>query len=324
MNIDVTGRRVLLDGCGPDTPALIHELLGEGAEVTLAATAYPTSVRDLAERGLITLVDEPHPGFDLVLTPRPVPPADEVNPQPGRRGTVTLVGGGPGDPGLLTVAGLAALRAADVVVHDRLAPLASLAEARGAELIDVGKIPRGEFTPQERINRVLIEHALAGRSVVRFKGGDNFVFGRGGEEALACAEAGIEVTVIPGVTSAVAAAALAGIPVTHRNLTQGFTVISGHAGPGDPRSTLDWAALASANTTLVILMGVATLPAITATLQEHGLDGATPAASIADAGLPSMRVVRGTVATIAELSAREGIVAPAVTVIGRVAGLDVA
>jgi len=126
-----------------------------------------------------------------------------------------------------------------------------------AVIIDVAKIPRGEFTPQERINELLVEHARTGATVVRLKGGDNFVFGRGGEEWQACAAAGIPVTVIPGVSSAIAGPALAGIPLTHRQLTQGFTVISGHAAPGDPASTLDWAALAHANTTLVIMMGVA-------------------------------------------------------------------
>ncbi|MET1005913.1 MAG: uroporphyrinogen-III C-methyltransferase [Propionibacteriaceae bacterium] len=238
-------------------------------------------------------------------------------------GRVTLVGGGPGDPGLLTVAGLDAIRTADVIVCDRLAPLAALQHARpDAEIIDVGKIPRGEFTPQERINALLVEHAGRGRRVVRFKGGDNFVFGRGGEEWQACALAGIPVDVIPGVTSAVAAPALAGIPLTHRALTQGFTVVSGHLPPGDPGSTLDWGALARTNTTLVVMMGVATLAAIATELVRHGLPSDTPAATVADAGMPSMRTVRGTVATIAELTASQGIRPPAITVIGAVAGFD--
>ena len=152
-------------------------------------------------------------------------------------GTVTLVGGGPGDPGLITVQGLHAIRQADVVVYDRLAPLECLAEARPeAELIEVGKIPRGPQTRQERISEIMIQHAWAGRAVVRLKGGDSFVFGRGGEEWQACAAAGVPVHVVPGVTSAVAVPELAGIPVTHRSLTQGFTVVSGHVPPGDPVS----------------------------------------------------------------------------------------
>ncbi|MFL6065713.1 MAG: uroporphyrinogen-III C-methyltransferase [Friedmanniella sp.] len=241
-------------------------------------------------------------------------------PRSDGRGEVVLVGGGPGDPGLLTVAGLEAVRTADVLVVDRLAPLSVLQQVRpGAEIIDVAKIPRGSFTPQERINELLVEHGLAGRRVVRLKGGDNFVFGRGGEEWQACAAAGIPVRVIPGVSSAIAAPALAGIPLTHRQLTQGFTVVSGHLAPGDPGSTLDWAALARAGTTLVVLMGVATLPAITAELMAQGMSGDTPAATVADAGLPSQRAVRGRVDDIAARTAAADLRPPAITVIGAVA-----
>jgi len=236
-------------------------------------------------------------------------------------GRVILVGGGPGDPGLLTLAGLDAIRHAEVIVCDRLAPLAVLDQARpDAVIIDVAKIPRGEFTPQERINELLVEHARTGATVVRLKGGDNFVFGRGGEEWQACAAAGIPVTVIPGVSSAIAGPALAGIPLTHRQLTQGFTVISGHAAPDDPASTLDWSALARANTTLVIMMGVAKLGAIAAKLITEGLDAETPAMTVADAGLPSQLVVRGTLGDITERGHQAKIKPPAITVIGAVAG----
>ena len=238
-------------------------------------------------------------------------------------GIVTLIGGGPGDPGLMTLAGLAALREADVVLYDHLAPLACLAECRpGAELIDVGKIPRGPSTPQERINELLIEHARAGRRVARFKGGDNYVFGRGGEEWLACEAAGVAVRVIPGVTSAVAAPALAGIPVTHRGLAQGFTVVSGHVPPGDAACTLDWAALARTNTTLVVLMGVRHLAAIGAELLAQGMAPDVPAAVVADAGSPQMRTLRGRLDTIAGLAEAAEIRPPAITIIGAVAGLD--
>lgn len=241
---------------------------------------------------------------------------------PGRLGEVILVGGGPGDPELLTVGGLAALRRADVIITDRLAPLASLAEARaGAEVIDVGKVPGGRSTRQETINALLIEHARAGRVVVRLKGGDNFVFGRGGEEWEACAEAGIPVTIVPGVSSATAVPGLAGIPVTHRDLVQGFTVVTGHVPPGHPGSTLDWSALARSGTTLVIMMGVATLPAITVELIKHGMPADLPAATIADGGLPSMQVVRGPLDRIADLTEQAGLRPPAITVIGAVAGL---
>ncbi|QQS01574.1 MAG: uroporphyrinogen-III C-methyltransferase [Austwickia sp.] len=246
-------------------------------------------------------------------------------------GTVTLVGGGPGDPGLITVQGLHAIRQADVLVYDRLAPLECLAEARpSAELVDVGKIPRGRQTPQERINEILVAEAAAGKRVVRLKGGDAFVFGRGGEEWQACTAAGVPVHVVPGVTSAVAIPELAGIPVTHRSLTQGFTVVSGHVPPGDPRGTVDWAALARARTTLVILMGVKYLPEIVAALREAGLDDGTPAAVIAShlqAGghtAAADQVLRGELADIAALSAGAGIEPPAVVVIGSVVALHLA
>ncbi len=237
------------------------------------------------------------------------------------RGTVTLVGGGPGDPGLVTVAGREAIENADVIVTDRLAPLAALAWARpDAEIIDVAKIPGGRSTSQDEINQLLVEHAKSGKNVVRFKGGDNFVFGRGSEELLACLHAGIEARVVPGVSSAIAAPALAGIPVTHRGLTQGFTVISGHVPPGHPESTLDYAALATSGTTIVVLMGVRTLSAICAALVDGGLDPDTPAAVIADGTMPSQRVVRATLATIDEAAADLG--APAVAVIGDVADIE--
>ncbi|MEP7161658.1 MAG: uroporphyrinogen-III C-methyltransferase, partial [Dermatophilaceae bacterium] len=241
----------------------------------------------------------------------------------GHVGEVILVGGGPGDPGLLTVAGLQAIQAADAVVYDRLAPLASLAEApAGAELIEVGKIPRGAFTSQERIHEILIEQARAGRRVVRLKGGDPFVFGRGGEEWQACVAAGVPVRVIPGVTSCVAVPELAGVPVTHRHLTQGFTVVSGHVPPDDPRSSLDWDALARTQTTLVILMGVKYLPEITARLVAAGLDPTTPAVVLEDGCSPAARTVRGEAADIAERAVEHAVRPPAITVIGHVAGLD--
>lgn len=235
-------------------------------------------------------------------------------------GTVTLVGGGPGDPGLITVAGLEALKQADSVFYDRLAPLELLDQCPdGAELVPVGKVPRGEYTPQERINELIVEHAQAGKRVVRFKGGDSFVFGRGGEEWKACSDAGIPVQVIPGVTSSVAAPELAGIPVTHRGLTQGFTVVSGHVPPADARSQIDWEKLAGTHTTLVILMGVKYLPSITESLQAGGMSPDTPAAIIENAGTDDMRVIYGTVATIGELAQTEQIRPPATTVIGDVA-----
>lgn len=239
--------------------------------------------------------------------------------KPAGIGTVTLVGGGPGDPGLLTVKGAQALAGADVVVVDRLAPLAVLdGLPESVEIIDVSKIPGGRFTPQEEINDLLVSRARLGAVVVRFKGGDPFVFGRGMEEVIACTEAGVPVEVIPGVSAAIGAPALAGIPLTHRGISQGFTVVSGHVAPGDPRSSLDWDALARAGTTLVVLMGVENLGPIVVALVDAGLDGDTPLAAVMDAGLPSQRAVLTSLSKVAG-SVPPELHSPAVIVIGAVA-----
>lgn len=248
-----------------------------------------------------------------------------MNTGTGTTGQVILVGGGPGDPDLLTIGGLRALREADVVLYDHLAPLACLDETRpGATLIDVGKIPRGCQTAQTDINALLIDHARRGRTVVRFKGGDPFVLGRGSEEWLACAEAGIPVRVIPGVSSAIAGPELAGIPLTHRGITQNFSVVSGHVGPDHPASTVNWDALAQSTGTIVILMGVAHLAEICTGLTSCGLDADTPAAIVAKAALPDQQVVRGTVATLPALADAADIQPPALTVIGAVVALGLA
>ncbi len=237
-------------------------------------------------------------------------------------GRVILVGGGPGDPDLLTIGGLKALRRADVVLYDHLAPLASLDEVRpGTVLVDVGKIPRGRQTAQEDINALLVEHARAGATVVRFKGGDAFVFGRGSEEWQACAAADIPVEVIPGVSSAIAGPELAGIPLTHRGLSQSFTVVSGHVGPDHPGSLVDWTGLATGGGTIVILMGVANLAEICTGLITRGLSADTPAAIVARAGMPGSQLVIGTAATLPSLATDAGIEPPALTVIGAVVGL---
>lgn len=322
--MDLTpGTSALVIGGDARAAAQVAILLAADAVVTVVAPTATAAIEDLADRGLITwhareadLSDVHQAG--IVLTQH----ADRTAPdQILDTGVVTLVGGGPGDPGLVTVAGREAIENADVIVTDRLAPLAALAWARpDAEIIDVAKIPGGRSTSQDEINQLLVEHAKSGKNVVRFKGGDNFVFGRGSEELLACLHAGIETRVVPGVSSAIAAPALAGIPVTHRGLTQGFTVISGHVPPGHPDSTLDYAALAASGTTIVVLMGVRTLSAICAALAEGGLDPETPAAVIADGTMPSQRVVRATLATIDEAAADLG--APAVAVIGDVADIE--
>jgi len=235
-------------------------------------------------------------------------------------GKVVLVGGGPGDPDLLTLKGFHALAEADVVVVDRLAPLAALDGLReGVEIIDVAKIPHGRSTPQKDINAILVERARKGDVVIRLKGGDPFVFGRGLEEVIACELAGVPVEVVPGVSAAVAAPELAGIPLTHRGVSQGFTVVTGHAAPGDPRSTLDWRALARGGTTLVVLMGVETLSSIVGALVDAGLDPETPVACVMDGGLPSQLVVSTTLATIVSSGPPAELRSPAVTVIGAVA-----
>jgi uroporphyrin-III C-methyltransferase len=237
-------------------------------------------------------------------------------------GSVTLVGAGPGDPELITVAGLRALRSAEVVIHDRLIPPTLLAEARvGTVIIDVGKIPRRPGPSQESINDLLVQHGRD-HNVVRLKGGDSFVFGRGGEEIAVCTAAGIPVRVIPGITSAVAAPELAGIPVTQRGLSQGFTVVSGHLPPGHPGSTIDWAALARTNTTLVVMMGVAEIRAIVAALTRAGMSADIPAAVIASAGTPAQRMLSAAVGDLPDTIDSAGIRPPAVIIIGAVAGLS--
>jgi len=235
-------------------------------------------------------------------------------------GYVVLVGGGPGDPELLTLKGFQALADADVVVVDRLAPLAVLDGLReGVEIIDVSKIPHGRFTPQEEINDILVSRAREGRVVVRLKGGDPFVFGRGLEEVIACRQAAVAVEVVPGVSSAIAVPELAGIPLTHRGSSQGFTVISGHAAPDDPRSTLDWAALAHTGTTLIVLMGVENLQSIAVSLVTAGRDVNTPLACVMDGGLPNQKVVLSTLGGVVSAGPPTELRSPAVIVIGAVA-----
>jgi len=233
-------------------------------------------------------------------------------------GVVYLVGAGPGDPGLITAKGLEILRSADVVVYDRLVAPSLVAEApTGAERVFVGKRPHGGGADlaQEEINALLVERARRGLTVVRLKGGDPFVFGRGAEECEALHAAGVPFHVVPGVTSAIAVPAAAGIPVTHRRLGSAFAVVTGHECDGV--STLDWEALARVPT-LVVLMGLSALREITARLLEHGADPDTPAAVIASGTLPAQRTVVGTLATLATRVAEEGLEPPATVVIGEV------
>lgn len=233
----------------------------------------------------------------------------------GGPGHVALVGGGPGDPGLVTARGRQLLAAADVVVVDRLAPLALLDSLdEDVLVVDVGKTPDHHPVPQDEINRLLVQHAQAGRRVVRLKGGDPFVLGRGGEEALACLPAGVDVEVVPGVTSAVAVPAAAGIPVTHRGLARGFAVVSAHEALEDPE-------LAQMDGTLVLLMGVTRLAESCAALAAHGRDPGTPVAVVERGFAADQRTTLGTLATIADVAAARGVRNPAVVVVGEVARL---
>ena len=239
-----------------------------------------------------------------------------------RTGIVHLVGAGPGDPGLLTARALELIAAADTILYDRLIPVTALDGARpGAELIYVGKEGRGPQMPQEEIDRLLVEHGRAGKRVVRLKGGDPFVFGRGGEEALVLREAEIPFEVVPGVTSGVAAPAYAGIPVTHRERASAVALITGHENPDKPESAIDWPALAAFPGTLVFYMGVKQLPRIAQQLIAGGRPADQPAAVIERGTLPGQRTVVATLATIAERAAAEGIRPPSITLVGDVAAL---
>lgn len=249
-------------------------------------------------------------------TERGAAPTTEV----AASGTVWLVGAGPGDAGLLTVRGLRALESADVIVADRLGArgvldgLAAEGVHLGAEVVDVGKLPGHHAVPQEAINALLVREALAGRTVVRLKGGDPYVFGRGGEELFACQEAGVDVRVVPGVTSAVSVPALAGIPLTHRGVATSFTVATAH----DQIVALG----GGRDHTVVLLMGVGTLAhsALTLARSERGAD--CPVAIVEDGFGPRQRVTVGTLATIAAQAAERGVRSPAVVVVGDVVGLS--
>jgi uroporphyrin-III C-methyltransferase len=334
---------VLVVGHGPSAAGAASLLLAQDADVRVVASPkreLTPALADLAARGRVELAAHPYSREDLdgvwLVYPRSEDPHENLRIggdacarriwciAPGKSarertvtGRVTIVGGGPGDPGLITVRGLEALRTADVVVHDRLAPLALLSDLPPTTLlIDAAKVPGGRAMPQAQVNRHLVEHALDGRAVVRLKGGDPFVFGRGMEEVEACRAAGIAVEVVPGVSSAISVPGLAGISLTHRGLTHAFTVVSGHLAPGSDESRTDWSALARSGATLVLLMAVETLPDITATLLAAGMDPNTPAASIQDGGTPRQQVVRSQLGRLAHDAA--GIRPPAVTVIGDV------
>jgi uroporphyrin-III C-methyltransferase / precorrin-2 dehydrogenase / sirohydrochlorin ferrochelatase len=236
-------------------------------------------------------------------------------------GGVALVGGGPGDPELITVRGRRLLAQADVVVADRLAPPELLAElAPHVEVIDAAKIPYGRAMAQDAINALLVERAREGKFVVRLKGGDPFVFARGYEEVLACADAGIPVTVVPGVTSAIAVPALAGVPVTHRSVTHEFVVVSGHVAPGDPESLVNWNALAAMSGTIVLMMAVERIELFADVLLKGGRAAETPVLVVQQGTTSAERTVRTTLADAPKRIREDGVRPPAIVVIGAVAG----
>jgi uroporphyrin-III C-methyltransferase/precorrin-2 dehydrogenase/sirohydrochlorin ferrochelatase len=246
--------------------------------------------------------------------------ADQSTPPVG----VALVGGGPGDPELITVRGKRLLAQADVVVADRLAPRELLEELPShVEVVDAAKIPYGRAATQDFINQTLVDRAKEGKFVVRLKGGDPYVFGRGFEELLACAEAGIPVTVVPGVTSAFGVPALAGVPVTHRGVAHEVVVVSGHVAPDDPRSLVDWPAIARLQGTVVLMMAVERAGAFATALME-GRPGSTPVAVVQEGSTSAQRVYRSTLATLGADVVAWGVRPPAIIVVGPVAGIGAA
>jgi uroporphyrin-III C-methyltransferase/precorrin-2 dehydrogenase/sirohydrochlorin ferrochelatase len=240
------------------------------------------------------------------------------------RGGVALIGGGPGDPELITVRGRRLLAQADVVVADRLAPPELLAELPPhVEVIDAAKIPYGRAMAQDAINDVMIDRARAGNFVVRLKGGDPFVFARGYEEVLACAEAGIPVTVVPGVTSAIAVPASVGVPVTHRAVNHEFVVVSGHLAPGHPESLVNWNALAAMSGTIVLLMAVERIELFVDVLLKGGRPADTPVLVVQHGTTPAQHTLRATLVDTPDKIRAEGIRPPAIIVIGPVAAFAV-
>ncbi|HUH71180.1 MAG TPA: uroporphyrinogen-III C-methyltransferase [Mycobacterium sp.] len=268
------------------------------------SAAIRSAIREALQKGVITL--ENCEATDVV------------------RGGVALLGGGPGDPELITVRGRRLLARADVVVADRLAPPELLAELPPhVEVIDAAKIPYGRAMAQDAINNVMIERARSGKFVVRLKGGDPFVFARGYEEVLACTEAGIPVTVVPGVTSAIGVPALAGVPVTHRAMNHEFVVVSGHIAPGHPESLVNWDALAAMTGTIVLLMAVERIELFVDVLIKGGRPADTPVLVVQHGTTPAQQTLRATLAGTPEKIRTEGIRPPAIIVIGAVAAFGV-
>jgi uroporphyrin-III C-methyltransferase len=334
VKLNLEGRRILVVGEARAARHAVARCVAAGGSITLAE---PGSLPDEvgAWRELVSSVDlvvaiDGLPAHDEALLVEACAerrvwltrePASATSPI----GHVSLVGGGPGDGALLTGAARSALRSADTVFYDRLGPHDDLAEwAPGAETVDVGKTPGHHSVPQREIESMIVGAALSGKTVVRLKGGDPFVFGRGGEEAIACRAAGVPVSVISGVTSAISVPAAAGIPVTHRDVSRLFTVVSGHA----PLAEDELAHLAGLGGTIVVLMGVATLPQLTSGLARNGMRRDMPVAIIERGFSPSQRTTVSTLDEVVLDAGRTGVQSPAVVVIGEVVrlshGLDAA
>ncbi|MEC5190401.1 MULTISPECIES: uroporphyrinogen-III C-methyltransferase [unclassified Arthrobacter] len=315
LTIDLTGREVLVTGTDTAARQAVRRYRAAGAIVSrLSSPCGSRHDGPLPERPfLVAAVDDGQPGWEGLLgrcrdTGIPV----AVEPPAGSAGHVTLVGGGPGTTELLTVAAVQALRDADVVFYDRLAPTQDLPALATAELVDVGKRPGHHPVSQAGIEELLVAAALAGKNVVRLKGGDPYVFGRGGEEVAACVNAGVPVRVISGVTSAISVPAAAGIPVTHRGVSHMFTVVSGHA----PLTEKEHTHLAGLGGTIVVLMGIGTLHHLAAGLRRAGMRRDMPVAVVERGYRPGQRTTVAELGTVAAAAADCS--NPAVLVIGDV------
>jgi uroporphyrin-III C-methyltransferase len=315
LSIDLTGREVLVTGSDHAARQAVRRYEAAGAVVSRLSTPQgavhdgPLPVRPF----LVAAVDDGQPGWDALLDrcrATGIPVAAE--PAAGAVGHVTLVGGGPGVGELLTVAAVKALRDADVVFYDRLAPYQELPSLTSAELVDVGKQPGHHKVSQGDIEKLMVQSALAGNNVVRLKGGDPYVFGRGGEEVAACVAAGVPVKVVSGVTSAISVPAAAGIPVTHREVSHMFTVVSGHA----PLTEKELTHLAGLGGTIVVLMGIGTLHQLAAGLRRAGMPAEMPMAVVERGYRPGQRTTIAELGTI--VTAAAGCTNPAVLVIGEV------
>lgn len=344
MSISLRNVNVFVPVGSPDAELVIQRCADAGANVTPGTAETQPGT---ADAGLGT-IDWARTSLIVLPAGTPADTAEQILAEAGRRGvpvnnlagrpiqkpdgdspiakqgegTVTLVGGGPGGEGLITVAGKRAIEEADIIFADHLGPfgLAEEAAERGAELVDVSKIPYGKQVAQEKTTELLIEAAEAGKKVVRLKGGDPFIFGRGLEEAEACEAAGVPVAVIPGVTSATSAPALAGVSLTHRGLVHDVTIVSGHVPPGHEKSLVNWESVAGLTGTLVLIMAVKNAGAIAAELIANGRPADQPVTVIESASIDGERVTDTTLSQLGETIEAEGIKPPAIIVIGPVSG----